>query len=213
MIKVNVGCGTTIAEDWVNIDNSFNIILSRIPPLKIILLKMKLINQSIYKNWPKNIIKHDVTKGLPFKNCSVDFVYSSHFIEHITREQTIQLIAECYRVLKYNGVMRIVIPDLKKISQSYVQNTIDADTFLESLHIIPNSKNTIYAEKFFPWLFTKDKHKWMYDFESLSKILIKVGFEKVTLTDYKQGVVPDIQKLDNRAGDSLFLEVKKTICP
>lgn len=209
MIKVNIGCGTTIAEDWVNIDNSFNITLSRIPLLKIILLKSKLINQSIYKNWPKNIIKHDVTKGLPFKNCSVDYIYSSHFIEHITREQAIQLMAECYRVLKYKGVMRIVVPDLKKISQSYIQNNIDADKFLESLHVIPSFKKTTYAEKIFPWLFTKDKHKYMYDFESLSKLLVKVGFEKVTLTDYRQGVVPDIQKLDNRADESLFLEVQK----
>jgi len=46
----------------------------------------------------------DITDGLPFPDNSVDEVYSCHFVEHLTDEQSIELFFEIYRVLKVGAL-------------------------------------------------------------------------------------------------------------
>ena len=47
---------------------------------------------------------------LPFPDNSVDGVYASHFLEHLSFEENIYLFNEIYRVLKTNKVFEIVVP-------------------------------------------------------------------------------------------------------
>jgi len=42
----------------------------------------------------------DLTKGIPFPDNSVDEVFSCHFIEHLTEDESMDLFREIYRVLK-----------------------------------------------------------------------------------------------------------------
>lgn len=48
---------------------------------------------------------------LPFESSSFGFVYSEHFLEHLTRSLVLELLRECHRILKVGGVLRTVIPD------------------------------------------------------------------------------------------------------
>lgn len=56
---------------------------------------------------------------LPYKTNSIKHVYSSHFFEHINDETTKTLFAECYRVLRSEGVIRIAVPDFGLFIQKY----------------------------------------------------------------------------------------------
>lgn len=47
---------------------------------------------------------------LPFEDSSVDGVYASHFLEHLTFEQNIFLFNEVYRILKTGKVFEIIVP-------------------------------------------------------------------------------------------------------
>ena len=49
----------------------------------------------------------------------------------------------------------------------------------------------------------------MYDFEMLSEILKDIGFNDIKRCDYQQGETPDIDILDNRKDESLFVEARK----
>ena len=50
-------------------------------------------------------IVRDVEKqGLPFGDCTVDFIYASHFMEHINN--LIFVMEEIWRVLKRKGIFR-----------------------------------------------------------------------------------------------------------
>lgn len=49
----------------------------------------------------------------------------------------------------------------------------------------------------------------MYDFEILEKILKDIGYKNITHCTYQSGKVPDIQILDNRAEETLFVEAEK----
>jgi len=90
---LNVGCGAHFHPDWCNID--------------------------LVASGP-SVIEHDIRKGLPFADGSFHAVYHSHVLEHLTPEQGKQLIGECQRVLTPGGVLRIVVPDLERITELYL---------------------------------------------------------------------------------------------
>jgi predicted SAM-dependent methyltransferase len=92
---VNLGCGDCFHPDWVNID----------------------VNPST-----SEVIRHDLLRGLPFENASVDGVYSSHLLEHLSKSQAEGLVKEIYRALKPGGIARIVVPDLEGVARSYIDS-------------------------------------------------------------------------------------------
>jgi len=95
---------------------------------KIINKKLKIFNV----DWDEKIYIHDLNKTFPWQNDSVDVIYSSHTLEHLTREKGRIFINECFRVLKKNGVIRIIVPDLRYIIQQYLDKQIIAEQFLEN---------------------------------------------------------------------------------
>jgi SAM-dependent methyltransferase len=91
---LNIGCGRHYDLRWENLDLASN---------------------------DPNVMIHDVTRGIPFAADEFDAVYHSHILEHLKPELGEQLIAECYRVMKPNGILRIVVPDLERIAELYLQ--------------------------------------------------------------------------------------------
>jgi ubiquinone/menaquinone biosynthesis C-methylase UbiE len=49
-----------------------------------------------------------------------DVVYSSHFIEHIPRNQVTVFLKECYRITKTGGYLRLVLPDWEEMCGTYL---------------------------------------------------------------------------------------------
>ena len=47
---------------------------------------------------------HDVRKGMPFEDNSVDEVHSSHFVEHLTGPERVMFFNELYRVMKIGAI-------------------------------------------------------------------------------------------------------------
>jgi predicted SAM-dependent methyltransferase len=93
---LNVGCGARYhtGDGWINVD---------------------IVAVS------KDVIAHDLKKGIPFDDNTFDLVYHSHVMEHIPKAEAEGFIKECIRVLKPNGVLRIVIPDLERIVRNYLR--------------------------------------------------------------------------------------------
>lgn len=57
----------------------------------------------------------DITKPLAFENDSVDFIFIEHGLEHVTPQQGYKFLLESYRILKSNGVIRVIVPDVQKV--------------------------------------------------------------------------------------------------
>jgi len=82
------------------------------------------------KNWvncdfapqSKYVKQIDLQKNFPFETSSFDLVYCSHYIEHINLNLVSNFINECFKVLKNNGIIRIVLPDFENIAREYVRN-------------------------------------------------------------------------------------------
>jgi len=59
--------------------------------------------------YPGVDIVRDVEKqGIPFGDNTIDFIFSSHFMEHVGN--LIFVIEECWRVLKRKGILEMICP-------------------------------------------------------------------------------------------------------
>ena len=91
---LNVGCGNNFHPRWTNID---------------------LIAGD------DSVQACDLREGIPFADKSFDAVYHSHVLEHFSPEDGEKLIVECFRVLRPGGILRVVVPDLERIAQLYLE--------------------------------------------------------------------------------------------
>jgi SAM-dependent methyltransferase len=57
-----------------------------------------------------------VSSMLPFPDNSIESIISHHFFEHLHGEDAIKLIDECHRVLKPQGILRIIVPAWPSLS-------------------------------------------------------------------------------------------------
>jgi len=91
---LNIGCGSTYHPDWINLDVA-----------------------------PSNpdVLTVDISKGLPFSSKFATVCYSSHVLEHLDKAGAKNLIAECFRVLKPGGVIRLAVPDLEVLARQYLR--------------------------------------------------------------------------------------------
>ncbi len=239
---LNLGCGTKISnsKDIVNIDWS---ILLRIKKnfflSKLLVLILNKERKKKLKNIPRNILVHNLKKGIPFKDNSIDAVYSSHVLEHIDRESAPKFLNEILRVLKPNAINRIVVPDLYFLCSKYIENykkcgnenqhSKNHEQFISSIieqsvrkESNGTSKQKILIRKI-ENLFLGDArkrgetHQWMYDSVNLRQLLIEVGFKEVKVHSYISSDIPEWDKygLDKNELDqeykphSLYIESRK----
>jgi len=105
---LNLGCGNRYNPEWTNIDFASN---------------------------HNGIIAHNLLDGIPYENEKFDVVYHSHVLEHFTKKDGESFLKECYRVLKSDGTIRIVVPDLEQIAKEYIKNLeLAIEGNVESVH-------------------------------------------------------------------------------
>jgi SAM-dependent methyltransferase len=68
----------------------------------------------------------DATRPFPLPDAAFDYVYSEHQIEHIPLEAGERMLAECFRVLRPGGVVRIATPDLERMA-ALAEKELDDD--------------------------------------------------------------------------------------
>ena len=135
-----------------------------------------------------------------FENNTADLIYSSHTLEYFDRKEVVEVLSEWYRALKPNGVLRIAVPDFEAIVEVYKKyNDLDHQGILGPLYgkWPYNAKNDKGGGTFY--------HKTTYDFNSLEKVLDKVGFKNIKrykwqdtihkdYDDYSQAYIPHMDK-------------------
>ena len=189
--KLHLGCGLNYLSGWLNTD--------------------------LFPN--EHRVHLNVTKRFPYPDNTFDFIYSEHMIEHLLFAAGRNMLSECFRVLKPNGVMRLVTPDFRFLLNLY----LDPDKPLHRDYIEWNSD-----------LFVKDEaphnalsvinnyvrdwgHQYIYDVPILRKTLSAIGFRDIEERLLGESLHSDLQKLEHEsrhpagflALESLVLEAKK----
>lgn len=188
---LNLGCGNTRIkfDGWINIDD-----LHAIFPDPNCKERKNMDSEPNYLN-------HDLLNPLPFADNAVDGVLASHLIEHLVLMDCLDLIEECYRVLKPNGVLRIGVPSPKK----FHEGTIAGKTDWGETPRLNRGKTTdmINYGLFF------EGHKQVLGKYSIFCMLYDAGFSKYEEKAFTHTWRVPLADLDNRPDFTLFVEGKK----
>nr|WP_211100187.1 class I SAM-dependent methyltransferase [Azospirillum halopraeferens] len=66
-----------------------------------------------------------ITDLSPLPDESVDAVWSSHVLEHVSRHEVLRALREVRRVLVPGGAAVIIVPDLQRVSRFVVEDRLD----------------------------------------------------------------------------------------
>jgi predicted SAM-dependent methyltransferase len=166
--RIHLGCGPDLRPGWLNIDYQ--------------------PGGAVGYNPATCFLNYDLRQGLPgLEDNSVDVVFSSHFFEHLRHEEATNLMRECRRVLRDDGVARFQMPDFTGTFRAYVANDeAFLDTCLTTHKLL--DQNPDYARNFADVVsrsvYESYTHKYIWDPENLSKALLANGFSQVTEEPY-----------------------------
>lgn len=216
MRVLNIGCGTKTSDRCVNIDWSPYLRIKKNKFFRA--LVVPFLNEKRRQRLSllsDNVMAHDLRKGIPFPDASVDAVYHSHILEHIDREDVLSFQKEIYRALKPRGIQRICVPDLETLARNYLTSLerCRADEAMlgkHDGHIADMFEQCVRRESFgtkhqppmqryLENLILGDArkrgetHQWMYDACNLRFILGQAGFQDIATRSFNESDIPDWQ--------------------
>jgi predicted SAM-dependent methyltransferase len=154
----------------------------------------------------------DFGRGLPLATASLQGIFSEHCLEHFSLENADAILAECKRVLRPGGVIRIVVPDAelylglyaeRQAGTTEVRFPYEADESFAGTYTPLLSVNRVFYVR-------RDSpagHWCMFDFALLRMLLEGHGFRDVVKRSFQTGGDPNLL-VDNadRASESLYVE-------
>ena len=171
--KLHIGCGGNILSGWLNSDY-----------------------------YPKSakILHLDTTHPFPINNNEFDYIFNEHMIEHISYPQGLQMLIECFRILRVGGTIRISTPDLAFLIDLYRNDKSSlqkeyikwaTDRFIRD---IPYYDETFVINNFVRnW-----GHLFIYDEKILRSSLEKAGFNNITRCDLNQSAEDALRNIENK---------------
>lgn len=147
----------------------------------------------------KEVVRVDVRRPLPFGDACFDFIFTEHLIEHIAWTDAERLVAECSRVLRPGGILRIATPDLRFLlgilgsERSALQDSYVAWTTERHIPWAPRIDPVIFANNFVrDW-----GHLFIHDESSLRLLLESAGFQGFARSEIGRSIHPDLNGLEN----------------
>jgi predicted SAM-dependent methyltransferase len=177
---LDLGCGPNTSPDFCNLDY----------------------------NWHPGVdVCWDVTRGLPFADHYISGIFTEHMLEHLALADALTLLAECRRILRAGGVLRIVVPDGQLYLSEYAKHLAgeiarmpyadgDNNAFPVATPIV--SVNRIFRDH---------GHQFIWDYETLRLALLRCGFVNVERHSFGKGADPKLLRdTECRAIESLYVE-------
>ncbi len=94
LVLVNLGCGFRCHSAWNNLD---------------------------LNSCRSGVVACNFLKGIPLTDRSADALYCAAVLEHLHRADADAFVADCFRVLKPGGVLRISVPDFEAQARLYLR--------------------------------------------------------------------------------------------
>lgn len=185
MIKLNIGAGPLWNKDgWHTLDHKFK------------------------DNSDTSIVGDAIDMPLEEESCST--LFTSHMFEHIPHTKLERILIEFNRVLKKDGTLRILTPDLKKVAMAYVNE--DKEWFKnakledENLRtdlgyggmfmnfiVSPGQDTALYSRNLNEFI-AGYAHLYSYDFMMLKTLLERTGYYLVEEKKFCESEIRDYQE-------------------
>lgn len=158
--RLHIGCGPFPIEGWLNVDK---------------FVQSRMVSYM------------DASQIYPFSDKSFCFIYAEHLFEHLTLDEALNMLRECYRVLQPQGILRLSMPDLDFLIQLYLhpeaemhRKYIDWSVrqFMpEVVRLYPNgSFHAMYVLNNF---YRAWGHQLIYDKQGIAQLLSECHFEGI----------------------------------
>lgn len=171
-LRVMIGSGPTKVDGWLSTD----LIPSR-----------------------SDVVFLDASEPFPFESNSVDRIHTEHMIEHVDHPIGRNMLAECARVLKPGGRIRIATPDFDRVialagpvgedvtdlaRQSNLRNGIETE----------HASDPIWAVN---RLFSGYGHRFLYTEEMLTRELAAAGLTDIARYEVGESEDPELADADH----------------
>jgi predicted SAM-dependent methyltransferase len=183
LTRFHLGCGANFFPGWLNIN-----------------FWTHLEQGKLYGNPNQTVgtvlLNHDLRLGLPAENNKLDAIYHSHLLEHLAYFEGLEFLQKCYDALKFNGIHRLVVPDLEAFAKAYVtEDSLLLDKYKE---YVLKDKPEFYQTKasIFMGMLHNHEHKCGYDWETLRWALERVGFKRIRKVLFQESDLPDISTIE-----------------
>ena len=168
-MKISLGCGFWTEPGWTGLDND-----------------PAAVKHALAAG--HQVVRGDVRLLLPWADGSAEYVHHEHLIEHLSRNEAVRLMAECFRVLRPGGVLRVATPSLEEHCRLYLagQWQLDGIDRYNADLADPQPDDgppgtfkitggcEVLNSLFYWW-----GHRWIYDAQYLSRRFRQAGFESI----------------------------------
>ena len=163
-VLVNIGCGPFGEQGWVNLD------LFAAPGVTA---------------------RVDCRHRLPIADGAARGIHVEHYIEHLEpRTERPRFLAECKRCLEQGGVLRIVVPDVRKYIDAYLAPGWMALNELSGGGEFPQVASAFKIEALNHVFVQNGEHCGGFDSEYLRRTLEDAGFSNVEEVRWREGRFP-----------------------
>lgn len=172
---LHIGCGKHVLPGWLNAD-------------------------SYIQDPALPVCRFDASQKFPFADEAFAYVFSEHMIEHISYVAGRHMLAECKRVLKPGGILRLSTPDLdflldlrrpdkSPLQLDYIRWAAETNT-----PGVPDLTNEVFLIN----NFVRDwGHTFIYDEKTLVQSLQLTGFSKLQKCGLQESSVECLRNLEN----------------
>lgn len=143
-------------------------------------------------------------KGI--KDDTYDGIYSEHFIEHLTKEEGIELLKESMRILKPGGCIKTVWPSMEVVEHLQSDENLDGNEFVEHYYRFYIEKEHFHPKGFSAerkqdyvaagLLHQKGEHKHLWYRHELTDALRDIGFGRIQQLEYGNSRIPEFANID-----------------
>ena len=159
-----------------------------------------------------DVMYGDIVRGLPLSAHGARLLYCSHVLEHLALNECRLALRNSLAALGQGGCFRLVVPDLRVMSDRYVSSATSegAPLFMRSLGMglserQPGALHRV-LDAFGNW-----KHLWMWDFDSLFHELEAAGFVRIRRASFGDSQHPEFAAVEaqSRWVDAVGIECER----
>jgi predicted SAM-dependent methyltransferase len=175
--KLQIGTGPNPLPGWLNTD----------------------VAPDTYPEHRSTIVQLDATKPFPLDDMTFNYVFTEHQIEHIAEPSAHLMAAECFRVLRPGGRIRIATPDLARIIGLYGEQLNEVERhYVEWVmtRFRPNVHSGNRRCYVINHMFTDHSHRFIYDYETLLALLSEAGFVDPVRCNPGESSDPELRRLE-----------------
>ncbi len=172
--RLNWGCGSHVRAGWINSD---------------------------VKEAPEIDLVADIREGLPLETGSIDYAVSVHALPELAYGDQVPALSELWRVLRPGGVLRLVLPDLRRAIDAYLAGD-------ERYFQLVAGDASSPGGRLITQLLWYGYSRTLFTADFAAELLRRAGFVDIAVSEAHRTAsrFPGIVELDNREGESFYIE-------